>query len=197
MTTIFGVEREINGETVSDYAMLSHTKYCDLPRMLHNVGVDYCKLLGYALYDQEGGLTLPQLLKNAPPEMFKKYDITLTWLSEQVIPADPELKVVGKYEMDTYFNTVKVYSNRFRILYHNTKLIVNRLEKQRTGNHPVVSNWSAGKLATKALVWSHEFLGEKSRDLDLFFKKKLEKVTADAAGDDRAEKSVLSNPMPG
>lgn len=199
MERIYKVDRVINGKVITDYAVLSCAKTCNCPRALHDIGLEYCKTKGRDLYNREGGLSLPQLLRNTPSELFAKHGVTLTWLSEKVVSADQETKVVGKYELDTYYNTVNMYSDKFRRLYDSAKKIVYRLEKQRANNHPVISTWSAGKIAAKALMWSREFTGEKNylHELDIFFQKKLDQVTADTAGGDRAEASVLANPMPG
>lgn len=114
MEKVYEVQRIIKGRQVTDYAMLSYYHNCNISRTLHDLGLEYCRTRGRDLYDREGGLTLARLLEHVPPELFAKYGITLTWLSEKAIPADQETKVVGPYEVETYLDARSDYNDKFR-----------------------------------------------------------------------------------
>lgn len=174
MEHTYKLKRVVDGVLTTDYARFSCPDHCDLIRILHMVGLEYCQSTkqGRDLYERENGLTLAQIMAFVTPEMLEKHDIRMTWLSDEATCAG-ESKIIGPYELDIFIKGQQDKEDDLRRLYNYVRSIARRLDIQRDNGHPEIMTWNGEQLATRAFIWGKQFLAGSEKSFDRFFNRKM------------------------
>lgn len=177
MEKIYELEKNDNGVTKPEYVLVSYMN-ANFDKTMHDLGLEFCRdtKRGRELYDRGNGLTLEQLLDNAPPELCARYGIRITRLNQKAIPANQERDVLGRFEVHTYRDAASDFHEKFRRVYQAARRIASQLETQRANHHPALEGWGAEKVSAKALVLANQFVTKKEFDLGLFVKKALSEL---------------------
>lgn len=136
---------------------------------------------------RRGDLTFGELMDSLTPEMLAPYGANILRSSVEAIPMDRDATVIGRYEMNSFFLFQQDTEQRIRKMRQDTNQRIRKmrdcalrfaqkLEKEKSNGHPIISAWDSSVISGFAVAWAEQFAWGDEKDSSKFFKRQLEEA---------------------